>query len=103
MTEPAPIAALQDKEPNAPPRSQWADVWSQFSKHKGALLGAGFLVFITLAVLLGPGSGPSIRRNSTSATRICARSTPPSGTARPRCPGAIPSAPTTSGATSSRR
>ncbi|MFK7754407.1 MAG: ABC transporter permease [Sedimentitalea sp.] len=37
-----------------PPRSQWADVWSQFSKHKGAMLGGGFLAFITLAVLFGP-------------------------------------------------
>ncbi|MHA6263947.1 ABC transporter permease [Arenibacterium sp. CAU 1754] len=36
-----------------PPRSQWRDVWSQFSKHKGALLGGGFLVLITLAVLFG--------------------------------------------------
>ncbi|WP_146587397.1 ABC transporter permease [Puniceibacterium confluentis] len=51
---PAPIVALTDKEPPREPRSQWRDVWSQFSKHKGALLGAGFLIFITLAVLLGP-------------------------------------------------
>lgn len=36
-----------------PPRSQWADVWSQFSKHKGAMLGGGFLLFITLTVLFG--------------------------------------------------
>lgn len=37
-----------------PPRSQVNEVWSQFSKHKGALMGGGFLVFITLAVLVGP-------------------------------------------------
>ncbi|MFK7765121.1 MAG: ABC transporter permease [Roseobacter sp.] len=46
--------ALQDKEPQKEPRSQWRDVWDQFSKHKGALIGGGFLLFITLFVLLGP-------------------------------------------------
>ena len=35
-------------------RSQWWDVWAQFRTHKGALLGAGFLLFITLFVVLGP-------------------------------------------------
>ena len=61
MTEPStpaveidPYAALQDKEPAKAPRSQWLDVWDQFKKHKGAVLGGGFLLFITLAVLLGP-------------------------------------------------
>lgn len=49
-----PIAALKDKEPSKPPRSQWKDVWDQFRKHKGALFGGGFLVFITLFVLFGP-------------------------------------------------
>ena len=29
--------ALQDKVPQAPPRSQWRDVWDQFRKHKGAV------------------------------------------------------------------
>jgi len=60
MTEPANMneietfGALVDKEPQKPPRSQWKDVWDQFRKHKGALFGGGFLLFITLAVLLGP-------------------------------------------------
>ena len=57
MTEPAPqtvISALQDSELVNPPRSQWVDVWDQFKHHKGAVLGMGFLVFITLAVLIGP-------------------------------------------------
>jgi len=57
MTEPvpaSPIAALADKEPGKPPRSQWVDVWDQFRKHKGAMMGGGFLAFITLAVLFGP-------------------------------------------------
>lgn len=35
-------------------RNQWWDIWDQFKSHKGALLGGGFLLFITLAVLLGP-------------------------------------------------
>ncbi|MCC1492592.1 ABC transporter permease [Cognatishimia sp. F0-27] len=60
MTEPVPatpiaaIEALKDKEPTKPPRSQWRDVWDQFRKHKGAMFGGGFLLFITLAVLIGP-------------------------------------------------
>lgn len=49
-----PIEALKDKEPSKPPRSQWKDVWDQFRKHKGALFGGGFLLFITLFVLIGP-------------------------------------------------
>ncbi len=36
------------------PRSQWADVWDQFKTHRGALIGAGFFLFILLAVLFGP-------------------------------------------------
>jgi peptide/nickel transport system permease protein len=65
MTEPAIPAspgeaelevygALVDKEPAKPPRSQWRDVWDQFRKHKGAVWGGGFLLFITLAVIFGP-------------------------------------------------
>jgi peptide/nickel transport system permease protein len=50
----APIEALKDKGPMAPPRSRGRDVWDQFRKHKGAMFGLGFLTFITLAVLLGP-------------------------------------------------
>lgn len=49
-----PIEALKDKEPSKPPRSQWKDVWDQFRKHKGAMFGGGFLVFITLFVIIGP-------------------------------------------------
>ena len=48
------FGALKDKEPSKPPRSQWRDVWDQFRKHKGAVWGGGFLLFITLGVLLGP-------------------------------------------------
>ncbi|MBV1864854.1 MAG: ABC transporter permease [Rhodobacteraceae bacterium] len=35
-------------------RNQWWDVWDQFKTHKGAVVGGGFLLFITLAVLFGP-------------------------------------------------
>ncbi|MDW4496933.1 ABC transporter permease [Sulfitobacter sp. D35] len=45
--------ALRDKEPPQAPRSQWKDVWDQFKRHKGALIGGGFLLFITLAVVFG--------------------------------------------------
>jgi len=56
MTETAQdsLSALQDTGPPKAPRAQWRDVWDQFKRHKGALLGGGFLIFITLAVLLGP-------------------------------------------------
>ncbi len=50
----APIEALKDKGPLAPPRSKWRDVWEQFRKHKGAMMGAFFLFIITFGVLLGP-------------------------------------------------
>ena len=40
--------------PTKPPRNQWLDVWDQFRKHWGALLGGGFILFITLAVMIGP-------------------------------------------------
>ena len=56
-TNPAELevyGALKDKEPQKEPRSQWRDVWDQFRKHKGALIGGGFLLFITLFVLIGP-------------------------------------------------
>jgi peptide/nickel transport system permease protein len=48
------FGALKDKEPQKEPRSQWKDVWDQFRKHNGALIGGGFLLFITLFVLVGP-------------------------------------------------
>ncbi len=48
------FGALRDKEPQKEPRSQWKDVWDQLRKHKGALIGGGFLLFITLFVLVGP-------------------------------------------------
>lgn len=35
-------------------RSLWLDVWSQFSTHKGALLGTAIFIIILLAVIFGP-------------------------------------------------
>jgi peptide/nickel transport system permease protein len=51
-----PVAAdiLTDRIPEAPPRSQWSDVWHQFRSHKGALFGAGFFLLVILAVTVGP-------------------------------------------------
>ncbi len=37
-----------------PGQSQWRDIWRQFRTHKGAVLGLGFLLFITLFCLAGP-------------------------------------------------
>lgn len=39
---------------SAPVRSQWADVWDQFRNHRGAVIGGGFLIFITVFVIIGP-------------------------------------------------
>ena len=41
-------------EMNEKLRSQWLDVWDQFRTHKGAVLGLGFLIFITLFCTVGP-------------------------------------------------
>ena len=35
-------------------RSQWVDVWRQFTSHRGAVAGGVFFVFILLVVVLGP-------------------------------------------------
>ena len=37
-----------------PPRSQWADVWDQFTHHKGAMAGGIIFLAIVLTVFLGP-------------------------------------------------
>lgn len=48
-TAPVTLAEKQHKH-----RSMWMDVWIQFRKHKGALIGMGILLFFVLAVLIGP-------------------------------------------------
>ncbi len=41
-----------------PPRSQWADVWDQFKKHRGALIGAIIFGIILISVIIGPAIYP---------------------------------------------
>ena len=50
MTE----TVFQEAEPTEPAHSQWKDVWDQFKTHKGAVLGMGFFLLVSLAVILGP-------------------------------------------------
>lgn len=38
----------------APPRSQWRDVWDQFRRHKGAMLGMFIFLSLIAFVLIGP-------------------------------------------------
>ena len=45
---------MTDTNMTAAPRSQWWDVWDQFKTHKGAVMGLGFLIFITLFCISGP-------------------------------------------------
>jgi len=57
MTDPVLSQGVTEAVPSghkAQGRSQWWDVWDQFKTHKGALIGAAFLIFITLFVLIGP-------------------------------------------------
>ena len=49
-----PAAAAAPEFHAEPARSQWADIWRQFRSHRGAVMGMGFLVFVTAAVLFGP-------------------------------------------------
>ena len=41
-------------EPIRAHRSLWGDVWREYSRHKGALLGTAVFLFIVLAVVVGP-------------------------------------------------
>lgn len=52
-TDPAGGPAVTDL-PLTPPRGKWRDIWDQFRRHRGAVVGGGFLMFITLFVLAGP-------------------------------------------------
>ena len=52
MTKTAATLAIQEVATEH--RSLWIDVWRQFRKHKGALVGVFVFVFITLSVLIGP-------------------------------------------------
>jgi peptide/nickel transport system permease protein len=47
-------AAAPEMGISLPGQSQWRDVWRQFRSHKGAVMGLGFLLLITLFCLFGP-------------------------------------------------
>ena len=47
-------AALAPPAIDTPQRSLWSDVWSQFRKHKGAVLGMVIFGLILFAVIFGP-------------------------------------------------
>jgi peptide/nickel transport system permease protein len=62
------------------PRSQWADVWSQFKTHKGALVGLVVFATLLLFVSIGPlvwTKDPTFI-NPDAATMIKTRNKPPS-------------------------
>ncbi|MEO0664323.1 MAG: hypothetical protein AAFY97_01170 [Pseudomonadota bacterium] len=54
MTDAAHNSPLADPIPSAPPRSQWAEVWSQFRRHRGAMISLFLLVIIVGGTYLGP-------------------------------------------------
>ncbi|MGR3436384.1 MAG: ABC transporter permease [Shimia sp.] len=45
---------LADPIPEAAPRSQWVEVWTQFRSHSGALVGGIVFAIIVLTCLIGP-------------------------------------------------
>lgn len=47
-------AGLEPATEYSTPRNQWLDVWDQFKKHRGALIGAITFVLILAGVFLGP-------------------------------------------------
>ena len=46
--------AIEVDEITQPPRSQWLDVWDQFKKHRGAVIGAIVFLLILFGVFVGP-------------------------------------------------
>ncbi|MEM8730169.1 MAG: ABC transporter permease [Pseudomonadota bacterium] len=47
-------APLTDPAPSSQASSKWGDVWSQFSRHRGALAGLVVFVSILVGVFIGP-------------------------------------------------
>jgi len=47
-------SGLDPADSYRPPRSQWLDVWDQFKKHRGALIGAIIFFSIMAMVFIGP-------------------------------------------------
>lgn len=54
MTDAAHNSPLSDPIPDKPPRSQWAEVWDQFRRHRGAMISLFILVVIVLGTYVGP-------------------------------------------------
>ncbi|MEL6689682.1 MAG: ABC transporter permease [Pseudomonadota bacterium] len=54
MTDAAHNSPLSDPIPDKPPRSQWEEVWSQFRRHRGAMISLFILVVIVAGTYLGP-------------------------------------------------
>lgn len=48
------VASVEPVVVEAPPRSQWWDVWEQFKTHKGAFAGAAIFFLIFTGVAFGP-------------------------------------------------
>ena len=44
--------AIEVDEIHQPPRSQWLDVWDQFKKHRGAVIGAIVFLLILFGVFV---------------------------------------------------
>ncbi|MEL6233286.1 MAG: ABC transporter permease [Pseudomonadota bacterium] len=53
-TGPAQRQAAPGEELSKAPRTLWGDVWREFRKHKGAMIGAGVFFAICLMVVVGP-------------------------------------------------
>ena len=54
MADPTADAPLQAALARQPTRSQWWDVWAQFRRHRGAMIGLMVFVGIILFVTIGP-------------------------------------------------
>jgi len=73
MTDLTSGTAVADKSS----RNQWWDVWDQFRKHKGAMIGLWFILFIVVFTLFGPliwpydAAKPDIRARNTWAIWSC--------------------------------
>ena len=54
MADPTADAPIQAALARQPTRSQWWDVWAQFRRHRGAMVGLAVFVGIILFVSIGP-------------------------------------------------
>ncbi|MEL6551703.1 MAG: ABC transporter permease [Pseudomonadota bacterium] len=54
MTDASHNTPLADPVPTTAPKSQWAEVWSQFRRHRGAMVSLAILAIIVFGTFLGP-------------------------------------------------